>query len=245
MRSIQSLRISRDLLSEKTVEMLRWQIVSGQLRAGSRLVEEDLALRLGTSRAPLREALSVLAREGLVENERGKGTFVKGLTEESLRQQFTIRSLLEVFAARSAAARIDDAAAVRLLELAELMHRAARDHDEAEFIRSDLAIHRAIWQLADNPFLLSALEPLVAPLGALMRLNAEATQDAAWTEAARSHRELAEAIVSRNTRLAGSLMQASVEVALEEALAALASQRANGRADSAGTSERVEPTSSV
>lgn len=222
MSDIASLRLSRDSLGQKAAEVLRRQILTGELPTGTRLVEDELAARMGTSRGPLRDAFVLLAREGLVSTTQGKGTYVRGMTAESLQHLYDVRVLLEEHAAGLAAQNADDESAARMKNLVERMARAARAGDQSEYVRLDEETHQTMWQIAGNEHLVSALEYLIVPCLALIALNAQTRRD--WPIVVEYHRQLADAIAARDPEAARRIMREQVEDSLEKALAGIASR---------------------
>ena len=159
--------MTRPLTSvERALETLREEILRGALAAGARLGEVELAERLGVSRTPVREALSRLSAEGLVELAPNRGARVATWTVDELEGVFALRSLLEpqltALAVRHATtADLDelDRLAARMTELA--------DTDLDELVPLNRAFHDRLVALADAPALAGALaaavhSPLVA-----------------------------------------------------------------------------------
>lgn len=93
---------SKRSLSNFVYESVKRMIVKGELPPGSRLVESRVALQLGMSRTPVREAFQRLEKEGLVKKNIVGGVFVADLTKEDIEETFGIRSVLESYAARLA-----------------------------------------------------------------------------------------------------------------------------------------------
>src|SRR5690349_11978372 len=92
------LKISPEPLHKEIATAIRNAILKGELRPGERLIEGELAERLGVSRAPLREALKQLIAEGLLVNVSRRGTTVIELTEKDIREIFSLRMALESLA---------------------------------------------------------------------------------------------------------------------------------------------------
>jgi DNA-binding GntR family transcriptional regulator len=151
--------VSRELLGRKVADVLRRQIILGQMPDGARLVEDDLAARFGVSRGPIREAFTALERERLVRTCPGKGTYVRALTEDSVRQLFAVRTILEVQAAELAARRVaaEPGQAAVLRSLAERFARAAENGHLDQYAELDHDIHRKIWELSGNEHLADVL----------------------------------------------------------------------------------------
>lgn len=145
--------VSRTILREQIKEILLERILRGELEAGERLVETRLARELGTSQAPVREALRDLQNLGLIESEPFRGARVRAVGDEQLLPVFPVRAALEELAAREAAKRVNGD--VRALERElKAMRDAARRGDWRTQIAHDVRFHRAVVELADNEPLL-------------------------------------------------------------------------------------------
>jgi DNA-binding GntR family transcriptional regulator len=220
--SAESLRVSRDLLGQKVADILRRQIILGQIPDGTRLVEDDLASRFGVSRGPIREAFTVLERERLVRTRLGKGTYVRALTEDSVRQLFAVRTSLEVGAAEMAARRVaaEPEQAAVLRSLAEHFARAAEEGRLAQYVELDHDIHRKIWELSGNEHLADVLGYLTVLSRVIVALEYESRDQ--WREVTpRSHRKLVEAVASGDPVVAGECARQHLESSLQGALSAL------------------------
>jgi DNA-binding GntR family transcriptional regulator len=95
------------MLGQQIREILLERIFKGELQPGDRIVELQLANELGTSQAPVREALRELQSLGFVEHEPYRGTRVRRITEEELAEIFPVRAALEELAAQEAASRLN------------------------------------------------------------------------------------------------------------------------------------------
>lgn len=221
METIASHRISRELLSEKAADLLRRQILAGELPPGVRLVEDDLAAQMGTSRGPLRDAFAILAREGLVTTSHGKGTYVRGLTAAGVRQLYDVRTVLEAYGVGLAVARMDEEQAAELKALPDRMAQAVSRGVLKEYVDLDLAIHRRIWELSGNEYLANVLEQLFSPSHALITLNAQSFTD--WPTVVDLHQRLVDAIVSGDAAGADRVLREHMVHSLNKALLALRS----------------------
>lgn len=146
--------LGRELLSDRVYELLRRWIVDGELTAGQRLRESEIARRLGTSQAPAREAIKRLVHEGLVRYLPHRGNYVAQVSQEQAREVRDIRLLLEEYAARAAAGRLDPPALERLGADVDRMRRAAARGDIGGFRDADMAFHRHVCAASGNSFLL-------------------------------------------------------------------------------------------
>jgi DNA-binding GntR family transcriptional regulator len=147
--------ISRTVLREQVKDILLHRIVSGELKPGERLVETRIAGELGTSQAPVREALRDLELLRLVESEPFRGARVRAVDDEQLLPVFPVRMALEELGAREAAKRAEGDVSTLEVEL-DAMRAAARRSDWRTQISHDLAFHRAVIELADNEPLLQS-----------------------------------------------------------------------------------------
>jgi DNA-binding GntR family transcriptional regulator len=147
--------VARTVLREQIKDILLERILRGELEPGERLVETRLARELGTSQAPVREALRDLQLLRLVESEPFRGARVRAVNDEQLLPVFPVRMALEELAAREAARRADSDMFLLEREVEE-MRSAARAGDWRAQISHDLAFHRAVIEMADNEPLLQS-----------------------------------------------------------------------------------------
>jgi DNA-binding GntR family transcriptional regulator len=144
--------ISRTVLREQVKDVLLQRIVSGELQPGDRLVETRIAQELGTSQAPVREALRDLALLRLVESEPFRGSRVRVIDEEEMIDAFPVRAVLEELAARLAAEKLDGDVTALEVELEE-MRQAVRRGDTSALAQHDIAFHQLIVEAAGNSVL--------------------------------------------------------------------------------------------
>lgn len=142
--------IEKEVLRDKISEVLRGWILDGKLRPGERIVELTLSRELSVSRAPLREALWQLARQGLVEIRAHHGAYVTQLSEQDIREIFEIRELLETHAAKKIRASGNGAAKAALQRALAELEDACKKRDIRLFSDADLRFHQTLWELAGN-----------------------------------------------------------------------------------------------
>lgn len=142
-----------ELLAERIAELIRKAIIGGDLRPGQRLIESQLAKQWRVSRAPLREAIRLLCAEGLVALSPHRGASVSEVSESGLHELFEVRSLLESFAAQSAAVRAAPRHLARLRELLADMERCVATGDLQGFYVAGLEFHNVIVDAAGNAVL--------------------------------------------------------------------------------------------
>jgi DNA-binding GntR family transcriptional regulator len=147
--------VSRTILRDQIKEILLERILRGELEPGQRLVETRIARELGTSQAPVREALRDLQNLRLVESEPFRGARVRAVDNEQLLPVFPVRMALEELAAHEAAQRASGD--VRILERElKAMREAAGRGDWRTQISHDLDFHRAVVEMAGNEPLLQS-----------------------------------------------------------------------------------------
>jgi DNA-binding GntR family transcriptional regulator len=156
-------------LVEVAGRRLRDAILRGELPPGRKIVEEQLCAEFGISRAPLREALRLLAQQGLVERLPRRGSRVAAWSPTDILQLFALRRLLEGHAIETALPLADPEAALQPVRAAlELMRAASSDLDRDDAHRG---FHAAVVGLADNRQLDIALEPILLKLQLPMAIN--------------------------------------------------------------------------
>ena len=145
--------IRKEVLRDKIAAVLRSWILDGTLKPGERVIELEVAAKLQVSRAPIREALWLLSRQGLVQISPHRGAAVTQLSAQDIRDIFEIREALETLAAKRIRASRPSDAPSRLAAALLAMEDAARARDMSRFSEADLAFHRTLWDLAANPHL--------------------------------------------------------------------------------------------
>ena len=168
------MRLVPNSLHMQVATTLREQIFAGELGAGAFMDEPALCESLSISRTPLREALKVLASEGLVRHEPRRGCFVSQVTERDLDEIFPVIALLEGRCAFEAANNATDADLTAL----ETLHQRLVGHAEAkriaDYYQVNFTIHEAIITLANNRWLAQVIGDLrkILKLARLQQLHA-------------------------------------------------------------------------
>lgn len=153
-------KLDRSLLKDQAADTLRTYISTGRIPENTRLTEREVSHLLGISRMPAREALQALEAEGLI-TRRANARYVIELNEAMVRSLHEVRWTLERLAAERAAANRCPAHCEELHARLNDLRAAIGAGDPARCTRCDLAIHRALWRQAANPYLLSILESLL------------------------------------------------------------------------------------
>ena len=137
-------------LRDVVFENLRTAILEGNLKAGQRLMEVQLAEQLGVSRTPIREAIRKLELEGLVVMLPRKGAYVANMSFKDLIDVLEIRATLEGLAASLAAERRNDEDVIKLEKVAKEFEEGVRNADIEVVLKKDVEFHENIFLMANN-----------------------------------------------------------------------------------------------
>ncbi len=204
-------------LYEEVAEQLRQKIYDYLLPPGEWIDEPALAEELGISRTPLRESLKLLAAEGLVQIDAGRGSRVTRLTLEDLNQLFPVMAMLEGRCAHDAVRRIDDDGIAHLQGLHDAMESAAASGDLAEYYRNNYLIHESLQTHAGNPWLIRVTHDLHRILK--MHRGRQLLTPGRMAQSLSEHRELMACISRRDAQAAEATMNRHL-LSQGEALAA-------------------------
>ena len=192
----QILSIPRAALHEQVAYRLRELLVEGAIAPGAKLNERELALQLNVSRTPLREAIKMLAAEGLVELLPNRGAVAVSLSEQDVRNTFEVMAGLEGMSGELAAQRISDVQLTEIKALHFEMLAAHARRDLSTYYRINAQIHRAINTAANNDVLTTTYSQVNARLQALrFRSNQD---EAKWSRAVAEHGQMIEALTRRD-----------------------------------------------
>ena len=190
-------------LYEEVAELLRQRIFNRELEPGSWIDEMKIAEEFGISRTPLREALKVLAAEGLVTMKVRRGAYVTEVSETDLRDVYHLLSLLECDAVSAVAQNATDAELKELQALHKDLEAAASNRER--FFRLNERFHMRVLQVAGNRW----REQMVADLRKVMKLNRQHSllKTGRLRESLQEHRAIMDAITKRDARAAANRMQ--------------------------------------
>ena len=147
-------------LRDVVFNTLREAILKGDLKPGERLMELQLAAKLGVSRTPIREAIRMLEQEGLAVTIPRKGAEVAQITEKSLRDVLEVRRALEELAVQLACDRMDEEGVRELRAAAETFESILNSDDITQIAQADVAFHDIIYAATDNRRLIQLLNNL-------------------------------------------------------------------------------------
>lgn len=220
--SVSETAIPRTLLPQEVVTRLRAEITSGRWTPGDRITEYALSKRFGVSRTPLREALKIIAAEGLIELIPNRGAIVTEPTLEDVRDKMLVRRALEALAVELICTQASDADLARLAELYRQWGATRMaSHGPGYFDMND-DFHRHLIILAQNPTLLGVYDTInthlkLARLVALVRENLrEPTEN--------DHLAIIDALLRRDAPGARQAIEQHIDAVIDKIRAACTSQ---------------------
>ena len=205
--------LSPRALYQDVAERLRQQIFTRQLEPGSWIDELKLCAEFGISRTPLREALKVLAVEGLVTMKVRRGAYVTEMSRDDVAQVYHLLALMESDAAGTVARQANDEQLHDLRELHERLEKQVRQRDA--FFAANEQFHMRLLQIAGNRWSLQ----IVTDLRKVMKLNRHHSlfKQGRLSDSLAEHRALMQAIEAHDAEGARGLMRAHFDNGLEAA----------------------------
>ncbi|MDD5248767.1 MAG: GntR family transcriptional regulator [Rhodocyclaceae bacterium] len=197
-------RIARSALYEEVAELLRQRIYAHELSPGTWIDEQALAVGFGISRTPMREALKVLAAEGLVRLEPRRGCYVAELSEQDLDEIFPVMALLEGRVAFEAAAKATAADLERLAAIHDVLESHAAANDADRFFEANQAFHSALQEIAGNRWLKQMIDDTRKVIKLTRRDSLRL--DGRLKQSLAEHRAILKALRSRDPDKAGRAM---------------------------------------
>ena len=199
--------------SDLVVESIRGAILAGKLSPGEVLVERSIADELQVSKTPVREALIVLARSGLVEVARNRGSAVRRLTLPEVRQIYEMRAQLEPWAVASAVGNpaADFSEAQHALDEAAEFERVG---DMGSHALANRRFHRALYRACENTFIVNALDRL-QDLTALATTGILWENWPTWAEESDEHQTILEAARERDGSRVEELARTHIQRTVE------------------------------
>lgn len=184
-------------------------VITGELPPGTRLVEDRLAVRLGVSRNPVREALQTLATEGFVTITPRRGTVVSHISAEQAEELFDVRTALESLAAATAARRAKPEDLTRLQDVLDRAQCATEAGELDTLASLNTAFHQEIVTIGGNEYLALLVAPMARRAQWVFRASASHRAVHSWTE----HAGLLRAIAGGDEDLAAALAAEHVAAA--------------------------------
>lgn len=198
-------------LKERIQDCLRQAILDGSLSPGQKLIEGEIARQFGVSRSPVREAIQDLEQQGYVVKRPRRGTFVVELTPQDVAEVFSLRILLEGYAAAVVGRCCDPDVIDRLKGLVDRMSCAARQADFVGFSDADLEFHDLLCRATGHNRLIYLSGCLRTQLGFLVVLPKYTPAEVASMVAA--HEALLAAIEAQDSDLARRIVEDHIRTA--------------------------------
>ena len=199
--------INKQSLESQAVDLLRRQILRGELTAGERLIEIPIAERLGLSRGTIRAALRRLIEEGLVCHVPYTGYQVIDFSDHDLWELYTLRGALESLATRLAALKIEENGVAQLRGVFAQLTAAAAEEDHETADRLDRELHKLIVRLSGHERLLDHYMRVENQFRVYIALS---NREVDAREICESHRELVESICAGDADRAEELARANI-----------------------------------
>lgn len=218
-----------ELLREQSLASLAQQelerrILSGELAAGDKLNEVDVAGMLGVSRGPVREAFSALSRAGLVRVEKNRGVFVRQVSLDEAGEFYEVRAALEGLIGRLAARRIAIDEVEQLRGVVRRMHQVQKTRRADEYFALNVEFHDILARAARNNALLANYRGVVNQLDLYRRATISRGVENIPLSTA-EHEAIVDAVAARDESRAEALLTQHVLVSRERLQAALAGGR--------------------
>ncbi len=191
-------------LYEQVAERLRTRIFAHELPPGGWIDEQALTQEYGISRTPLREALKVLAAEGLVVLKPRRGCYVTQLSEQDIDEVFPVMAVLEGKVAEEAARRITSADFSRLAAIHEELEQQAAANNADRFFEANQRFHKALQEIAGNSYLAQLIDDARKVIKLTRRDSLRL--DGRLIQSLAEHRERLEALRLKDSKLAGQCM---------------------------------------
>lgn len=226
MGSIEPLRLSGDRrpLHEEAVDRLRDLIVQGELAPGSRLNERVLTARLGVSRTPLREAIKLLATEGLVDLLPNRGAVVAPIDPARIAETLAVMGALESLAGELACAQANDGSLAEIRALHYEMLAMHARHDLEGYFRYNQAIHLKIVEASGNAVVAQTYRQLNANVRRV-RYMANLSPER-WDAAVQEHEAILAALNARDAPRLKRLLRDHLAAKLASVLEAIGRKHA-------------------
>ena len=192
-------------LRDVVFQTLRAAILKGELKPGERLMELQLAAKLGVSRTPIREAIRMLEQEGLAVTIPRKGAEVAKMTEKDMEDVLQIRCSLEDLAIRVSCDKITATELQELKVAMEEFEEKTKSDNVVEIAKADVKFHEILYKATDNPKLLQLLNNLREQM---YRYRVEYLKETElYPRLIEEHRQMYEALMAKNKERAAAYVE--------------------------------------
>ena len=201
--------IEQQSLHGELFARLRQLIIAGELAPGSKIPERELCARFGVSRTPLREAIKVLAAQGLVRLEQHRGAIVAEMEPVELEELLPISAAIEALSGKLACEHITDEEVAAIRTLHDRMMAAHRAGDRDTYLAFNYKIHNSILAAARNPLLSSVYDATFFKVGRT-RVRPLLTPEI-LAQALADHEDIITALETRNGERLATLLKRHIE----------------------------------
>lgn len=196
-------------LRDVVFNTLREAILKGELKPGERLMELQLASKLGVSRTPIREAIRMLEQEGLAVTVPRKGAEVAGMTEKDMEDVLVIRAALDQLAVQLACDEITEEQIAELCQAQEQFERSSKSGDVKAIAQADVEFHDAIYRATDNAKLTNMLNNLREQV---YRYRVEYLKDEkGYPALIQEHQQIVDGLANRDKKHVSEVMKIHVD----------------------------------
>lgn len=196
--------ITRKSLHQELVDRLQLLIVTGELAPGSKVPEKELCAQFGVSRTPLREALKVMAADGLVRLEPNRGAWITLVTVEEVEEVFPVLGALEALAGELACNNMSDTDIAQIETLHAQMEQSYDTRDLDAYFTINQQIHGAILAAARNETLTASCQALAVRIQRA-RYLANMSEER-WYTAVQEHKKILEHVKARDGKQLGQTL---------------------------------------
>lgn len=211
--------ITSRTLVDTVVEQLRDSILSGRFAPGERLVEAELARELAISRGPIREALALLEKDGIVVNVPRRGKFLPAFDAQTIEEIYSLRKVLEPYAVQLLIATLTEAKVASLHESLDRIREAADAGDVRELAQRDIDFHNSLYELSGHDLLRKVWAEAIS--GKLRMLLNVTVRTHPLPTTVDNHRVIVDAIEEKDGRKARKLITDHIDDARQRAKSAL------------------------
>jgi DNA-binding GntR family transcriptional regulator len=215
---------------DAVVHELRRSIMAGELTAGQRMREVQVAQQMGISRPTLREAISQLIHEGLLEQEPYRGVVVASIDAKFIADMASVRVALETLAAKAIAADPDGSAKEIVRQAWHAYQEAHGTQNRQRLHEAHLELHRSIWSASGNALLKRIWSIMEAPINAAISVDEDARADP--ERALQVHERLINAIFSKDPAVMEAELERHTRASADELIKMIAERDRNGASSS-------------
>lgn len=198
-------KVGHATLNQRVYQELRQLVITGGIAPGTQLEEQSLAIDMGVSRTPMREAIAQLVTDGLVENRPYRGNFVRSFTVEQVRDLYVVRQALEGCAVRLAVPRLTESRVAALRDILADVQLALEAGELTWYGTADRRFHNMLISYSENQTLIGCLERLELQIQIVRTMANDDPEVVRRTALERPH--ILAALEARDAELAARLME--------------------------------------